>query len=188
MNNDLLAEFRNIRKQVEEKPIVKATDKKSKNKQSFSRGYTNKPKSSDPYTRFKDKYDYLESTIDTFTTQDLMYYFREKALENGVRYVISNIKKDMAVFKKLQANYSIIEICIMIEFIFCSNQNYLDISRTQPTVLLSSWCNTIFIDSQLWVNDEYEPKTQKTTKKQSIKKREWQGDTTKEKVTIGDWN
>ena len=75
----------------------------------------------------------------------------------------------------------------MIEFIFCSNQNYLDITITQPTVLSSSWCNTIYRDSILWANDEYEPTERVVTKKERIKKREWQREVTGEKANIGEW-
>ena len=134
----------------------------SNQKVDFHRGYDNKPKnSSDGYSQFLKKYADLRSTVDSFTTRDLMYFFREKANEAGVRYVIANIKRDMAVFKKLKSNYSNREICLMIEFIFNSPQNYLDISSTQPTVLISSWCNTLYKDSIAWANDRYVPYSKK---------------------------
>lgn len=134
-----------------------------------------------------EKYNHLESTVDNFKTQDLMYFFREKARESGVKYVIANMKRDMGIFKKLQSNYTPREICLMIEFIFCSNQNYLDITITQPTVLSSSWCNTIYRDSLLWADDMYEPTERKITKKEQLKKREWQREVTGESAKIGEW-
>ena len=190
-SNDLLKAFRESRQQIQ-KPVENSVDNVNNSRRraqssTFTRGYSARPKSSDPYTSFLDKYNHLSETIDSFKTQDLMYFFREKARESGVKYVIANMKRDMGIFKKLQENYTPREICLMIEFIFCSNQNYLDISITQPTVLSSSWCNTIYRDSILWANDEYEPVEKTVTKKDRIKKREWQREVTGEKTMIGEW-
>ena len=189
-SNDLLKAFRESRQQIQ-KPVENSVDNvhnsRSKRNSTFTRGYQDRPKKSDPYSLFLDKYHHLSETIDEFKTQDLMYFFREKAQESGVKYVIANMKRDMGIFKKLQENYTPREICLMIEFIFCSNQNYLDISITQPTVLSSSWCNTIYRDSILWANDEYEPVEKTITKKERIKKREWQREVTGEKANIGEW-
>ena len=190
-SNDLLKAFRESRQQIQQKPVDNSVDNVNNSRRnqraSFTRGYGARPKSSDPYTSFLDKYNHLSETIDDFKTQDLMYFFREKARESGVKYVIANMKRDMGIFKKLQDNYTPREICLMIEFIFCSNQNYLDITITQPTVLSSNWCNTIYRDSILWANDEYEPTQRVSTKKEHIKKREWQREVTGEKTEIGVW-
>ena len=190
-SNDLLKAFRESRQQIQ-KPVDNSVEIVHNNRRNpnttFSRGYGARPKkSNDPYTSFLDKYNNLSETIDEFKTQDLMYFFREKAKESGVKYVIANTKRDMAIFKKLQENYTPREICLMIEFIFCSNQNYLDITATQPTVLASSWCNTIYRDSLLWAEDAYEPTQKVVTKKERIKKREWQREVTEEKTSIGEW-
>lgn len=189
-SNDLLKAFRESRQQIQ-KPVENSVDNVHNSRRSsqstFTRGYNSRPKKSDPYSFFLDKYNHLSETIDEFKTQDLMYFFREKARESGVKYVIANMKRDMGIFKKLQENYTPREICLMIEFIFCSNQNYLDISITQPTVLSSSWCNTIYHDSILWANDEYEPTERVVTKKDRIKKREWQREVTEEKAVVGEW-
>lgn len=190
-SNDLLKAFRESRQQIQ-KPVENSVDNVNNSRRrnqsaTFTRGYGARPKKSDPYSSFLDKYNHLSETVDEFKTQDLMYFFREKARESGVKYVIANMKRDMGIFKKLQENYNPREICLMIEFIFCSNQNYLDISITQPTVLSSSWCNTIYHDSILWANDEYEPTERTVTKKERIKKREWQREVTGEKTSIGEW-
>ena len=185
-SNDLLRAFRESRQQIQ-KPVENSVDNVNNSHRNFTRGYKAIPSRSDPYTSFLDKYNHLSETIDEFNTQDLMYFFREKARESGVKYVIANMKRDMGIFKKLQENYTPREICLMIEFIFCSNQNYLDITITQPTVLSSSWCNTIYRDSILWANDEYEPTERIVTKKERIKKREWQREVTGEKANIGEW-
>lgn len=189
-SNDLLRAFRESRQQIQ-KPVENSVDNVHNSRRSqsstFTRGYNARPKKSDPYSSFLGKYNHLSETIDEFKTQDLMYFFREKARESGVKYVIANMKRDMGIFKKLQENYTPREICLMIEFIFCSNQNYLDITITQPTVLSSSWCNTIYRDSILWANDEYEPVEKTVTKKDRIKKREWQREVTGEKAVVGEW-
>lgn len=189
-SNDLLKAFRESRQQIQ-KPVENSVDNvdnsRRRQNSTFTRGYNARPKKSDPYSSFLDKYNHLSETLDEFKTQDLMYFFREKARESGVKYVIANMKRDMGIFKKLQENYTPREICLMIEFIFCSNQNYLDITITQPTVLSSSWCNTIYRDSILWANDEYEPTERTVTKKDRIKKREWQREVTGEKTSIGSW-
>lgn len=186
LSADLLKAFRESRKQSVEKP-VETVNKSRKGYNSFNRGYNSVPKSSDPYSSFKEKYNHLEDQIDSFTTRDLMYFFREKAKEAGVKYVIANMKRDMGIFKKLQSNYSIREICLMIEFIFFSEQDYLDKSITQPTVLASSWCNTIYRDALLWVDDQYVPSGRKSSKSERISKREWQREVTGERVSIGEW-
>lgn len=186
-SNDLLKAFRESRQQIQ-KPVDNSVDNVNNfHRKTFTRGYNTKPKKSDPYSSFLEKYHHLSETIDSFKTQDLMYFFREKAKESGVKYVIANMKRDMGIFKKLQENYTPREICLMIEFIFCSNQNYLDITITQPTVLSSNWCNTIYRDSLLWVEDQYEPVEKRVTKREHIKKREWQREVTEEKTTIGEW-
>lgn len=187
-SKDLLQAFRESRQQIQQRPVEKSVDSVNNSRKNFTRGYSSRKNvTSDPYSSFLDKYHHLSETIDSFKTQDLMYFFREKARESGVKYVIANMKRDMGIFKKLQENYTTREICLMIEFIFCSNQNYLDITITQPTVLASSWCNTIYRDSLLWAEDAYEPTEKKSTRKEHIKKREWQTEVTGEKASIGEW-
>lgn len=121
------------------------------------------------YDLFLRKYADLEHHIDDLGTRDLVYYFREIAGENGYNYMIANIKKDMAIMKRLKENYSTREICGMIEFLYTSEQDYLDKNRLSPNLLVSQWVNTIYADMQLWVNDEYFPKKAK----KSLKTHEW---------------
>ena len=182
-SSDLLKAFRENRRQccVVDNPV-----KSVENHTTFSRGYTGKKSTSDPYSSFMEKYNHLESTIDSFNARDLMYYFREKARESGTKYVIANMKRDMGIFKKLLSNYEPKEVCLMIEFIFFSEQDYLDKTITQPTVLASSWCNTIYRDALLWANDEYVPSL-KPAKKSRVT-REWGRESTEEKAVIGEWD
>lgn len=184
---DLANSFRESRKQCLITPVEKSVENVDKSRKPFKTGYSESRKrnvSSDRYSSFLKKYEDIENTVDSFTTYDLMYFFREKAREAGVKYVIANMKRDLGIFKKLQTDYEPREICLMVEFIFCSEQNYLDKGITQPTVLSSTWCNTIYRDSILWANDEYDP-NMRPVKKKIV--REWSGDTTTDKAKVGEW-
>lgn len=173
----LVSEFRLSRNQSEEPP--KQEPPARKKKRSSSSG------SYEPYDIFKRKYNDLEHTIDDLGTRDLVYYFREISEEQGYRYVVSNIKKDMAIMKRLRTNYSNREICGMIEFLYESDQDYLEKDRLSPNILASSWVNTVYADMKLWVDDKYLPKKKKK-KKKSIKQKEWSNtDTPKDDTSIG---
>ncbi len=181
---DLLRAFRETREQVQKSFVD------TPNKTKFSRGYTETKKRQSSTSRaksFDDKYSRLEEEIDSFNSYDLMYFFQRKASENGVKYVIANIKRDLGVFKKLLGNYTAREICLMIEFIFTSDQNYLDKSLTQPTVLISGYCNKIYHDSMLWVEDEYFPTEDTPKKSKSKPQREWNRQSKNDSANIGDW-
>ena len=173
-NTDLSDCFRRARGQSTESSantdIKGVTDRKSKSIQSTS------------YERFLSKYRDLEHSFLRFNTQDLVYFFREKSRESGAKYVIANMKRDMGIFKRLQENFSISEILLMIEFIFSGDQTYLDIHRTQPTVLASNWVNTIYRDSVDWANDCYSEK--KSSNKND--NREWKKSSNSKKK-IGEW-
>ena len=136
-----------------------------------------------PYDTFLVRYNDLENSIDKFGTRDLVYYFREIANEHGHKYVISNIKKDMAIMKRLRANFDNREICGMIEFLYESEQDYLDKTRLSPNVLASQWVNTIYADMKLWVDDLYVPNVKKKTKD-----REWTAPIDESSSKIGEWD
>ena len=129
-----------------------------------------------PYEAFLHKYSDIENTVDTLGTRDLVYYFREIAEENGYKYTISNIKKDMAIMRRLRENYTNTEICGMIEFLYESEQDYLDKNRLSPNLLASQWVNTIYADMQLWADDKYVSKKKETTSKRQRSQREWSSD------------
>ena len=164
----MIDSFRNARRSTEvSKPTV---HKESKNS------------GSSMYANFKYKYEHLDECIDSFGTKDFVYYFREVSEECGYKYTISNIKKDMAIMKRLRENYSAREICGMIEFLFRSEQDYLSKDRLSPNLLASQWVNTIYADTQLWLDDEYFP----NSKKKKQKQREW-SDSKNDDVKIGGW-
>lgn len=135
-----------------------------------------------PYSNFLNKYNNLEEYIDGFKTRDFVYYFRQIAEDSGYIYVISNMKKDMAIMKRLQSSFSPREICGMIEFLYQSEQDYLDKNRLSPNLLASQWVNTIYADTMLWIDDKYEPKSAKNKKA----KREW-SKPIDDDVKIGEW-
>ena len=170
-----ISDFRRSRGQTTETPKPTPTPPRKRNAPST------------PYEIFIRKYNSLEEKIDDLGTRDLVYYFREIAQENGFKYVISNIKKDMAIMKRLRANYSNREICGMIEFLYESEQDYLEKDRLSPNLLASSWVNTIYADMQLWIDDKYIPRSVQNKKKKNIKSKEWDKDVAKVKddVNIG---
>ena len=182
---DLVQSFRDTRNQS---LVVAELKEDTKRQRVFDKGYDNQKitranTSSNKYDSFLKKYEDILNTVDSFTTQDLMYFFREKARDIKYKYVIANMKRDMGIFKKLQSNYEPKEICLMIEFLFSDEQDYLDQFTLQPTILASNWCNKIYRDSIAWANDEYI-----SDKKKKHQNREWQGDKSSESATIGGWD
>ena len=172
----VLTEFRLSRCQSE-KPSLPTPTPPNRNKRGCST----------PYECFLNKYNNLEETVDKLGTRDLVYYFREISEECGYKYVISNIKKDMAIMKRLRSNYSNREICGMIEFLYESDQDYLEKDRLSPNLLASQWVNTIYADMKLWVDDKYIPRSVKTKRKNNTKTKEWDKDVAniKDDVNIG---
>ncbi len=166
--SSIVEEFRANRGQKTEHTVNVTMPKKRKSNNS-------------PYDTFLRKYNDLENSIESFGTRDLVYYFRETAERQGFKYVIANIKKDMAIFKRLREQYSNWEICAMIEFLYISNQDYLDKNRLSPNLLASQWVNTIYADSQLWVDDKYVSSKSKSSKKQH----EWDNSVVKDNTVIG---
>lgn len=171
-SNELRNEFRRSRGQSsfsepEDKPQKRSGGKKK------------------PYDRFKDKYNDLENTIDTFNAVDLLYYFREVAGEEGFRYVITNYPKDTAIFKRVLENYEPCEVCGMIDFLYRSDQDYLEKNRVSPNLLVTSWVNTIYADTQLWIDDKYTPR--KSKKSNTKHKREWTESTEDNDTRVGGW-
>ena len=169
--NKVVSEFRKSRGQVQEPPKVTPTPP------------TRQRNSYTPYEGFLKKYESLEDYVDNFGTRDLVYYFRETAERSGYKYVISNIKKDMHIMKVLRENYSNREICGMIEFLYLSDQDYLEKDRLSINLLSSQWINTIYADMQLWVEDAYTPKSAK--KKKNKSKGEWHDNTPSDDSVIG---
>lgn len=175
MNHDLIDAFRKYRNQitVSSDVPIKGVPK---------REHPRNTKTGSGYDTFLDKYEKLPESIESFSTKDICFFFKTKAEEAGTKYVIANMKRDMGIFKKLKEEFSVEEILLMIEFIFSGDQTYLDIRRTQPTVLASNWINTVYKDSIDWANDCY---TDRNTVTNKNAKREWKS--TSKKTKIGEW-
>lgn len=166
--------------------------KKEEAPKDLTRGFNKKPGGNrttyDPYTSYKAKLDL--GLLNKFNTRDIAYFFRDVANENGVKYIISNITKDMKCYKVcISKGYSVEELLAMIEFLFTSGQQYLRVETIQPTILMSTWCNTIYADTQLWLKDEYDPNIRfKKPNKHTTPVREWKEPVPEEdRASIGDW-
>ena len=170
-SSDIINDFRKSRGQSTERTL---------NNKGVSKN-TGKNSNKNTYDYFLMKYNNLEKFIDTFGVRDLIFFFKETAKEGGYNYFISNIQKDMGIMKKLKTGYSNREICGMIEFLFLSEQNYLDKKRLSVGILVSSWVNTIYADTMLWVEDNYKPN--KKNKKQL--KGEWNNHSEDDTSLIG---
>lgn len=136
------------------------------------------------YEKFQIKYSKLSDYLDTFNSVDFVYLFREKARENGYKYSIMNIQKDAHCFKRLLEDYTQEDIYLMIDFLYNSDQKYLDKRSLSPTVLISSWCNKIYYDSKDYEQGLYLNKENKRSKQ--LNKREWVKDKSEDKK-IGEW-
>lgn len=182
---DLMDEFRKLngQEQVEYKPVASSPRPSLRRPVLSGVCVTSETSriSSDFYREFLSKYWDMENRLSEFTPRDLAYFFREKAKENKVKYVIANMKRDIGIFRRLRKDYTIEELCLMTEFIFTSDQDYINPGIVQPTILVSSCAHTIYHDTMLWVDDKYVPRRLK-----KFEKREWVK-SGEENVSIGEW-
>lgn len=138
------------------------------------------------YDKYLAKLD--KGDIHKFSTRDIMFFFRDTANDNGVKYIIANPKIDMRNFRlALDRGYKTEDILAMIEFLFTSGQTYLDKRNLHPGILVTNWCNKIYQDTQLWLNDEFDP-NKKYTGSKPQPTREWQDTTKESKSSIGEWD
>lgn len=167
---NLLASFRQMRGQVN----VDSLYHKSRNS-------TRKMPKRNNFDRYLLKIQNLEENIDSFNAVDLAYYFMDMASASGVKYVLANKGMVYGSLKNALKNYKPRELCLMIEFLFSKEQDYLNKDTLQPTILVSGWCNKIYHDSILWADDKYVPVPKKVG-------REWEksGDKNSD-VKIGEW-
>jgi len=136
------------------------------------------------YERFRIKL--MDKDYESFNSVDLVFYFREVASEAGYRYSISDYKIEARCMKNLLENYSRTEICGMIDFVFNSEQEYMDRRRFSPSLLVSRWRNSIFPDSQDWLEGKYNAKP-KTKRQLQLEKREWTPTGKPRSAAIGEW-
>lgn len=175
LNQSLVEAYRNLRGISQEAYIPVKETKPAKK--------TTRTRKND-YESFSARFD--EITIEemqSFTAPDLLNYFRHTSEEAGHKYYVANYAMEMKIFKRLLQTYQPIEICLMVEFLFESNQNYITLP-VAPRILASSWNTTIYRDSQLWVVDKYVPYERKRTVPVP---REWKKSANNE-VSLGEWN
>lgn len=147
---------------------------KSKSKPTYKSAGAEKPEklSNTKNARFHRK---LEGEcFQEFDHNDWIEYFKHKADQHGIRYIVGNFMKEQSVIKSLMRELHWDAIKGMIDFIFDSDQDITD-KRTASIYLLSSgWINTMYQNSQLWLSGEYTPRSQK--KNDTPKRvREWTG-------------
>lgn len=180
LTKDLVSDFNSRRQLVKRINEKEAINNQRKIQKGYKRGSTTPIKKS-YYDSYKLKFERQE--FDKFGTRDLMYFFSDTARANGVKYVEANQMVSMRQFKLcINRGYSPRDIMTMIAFLFESEQDYLDKRSITPNILVSTWCNTIFKDSQDWLNDEYVPRTKK-----KHKTREWTGSKDESDTSIGEW-
>lgn len=128
---------------------------------------------------------YEKGLLSKFSTRDIMYFFRDTANDNGVKYVIGNPKIVMRNIKLAKdRGYSTEDLLAMIEFLFTSGQTYLDKKTLHPGILLTNWCNKIYQDTQLWLEDKYDPNVTFSKPKMT---REWTDNNEDIKSNVGEW-
>lgn len=136
------------------------------------------------YLKYAEKLNKRE--FDKFSSRDLLFYFKDKAKVNGIKFVstIQNDIRYMNNLKQARKNYEVAELMVMMEFLFDSEQDYLDKHTLHPGIFVTSWVNTIYRDTELWIDDKYVPRSKKLNSKkvkleEFKKNREWQGSTIK---------
>ena len=139
-----------------------------------------------PNERFNKKLE--NKDFDNFSSVDIIKYFQHLAKLAGSRYKVTNIPREAGQVKHLFNTYSPKELCIAIDFIFNSDQTYIDKQRSSLGILCHKWLVSLVPDSQDWVNGNYCSYSKARTKRQSaLTKREWGERNGKKLSSIGDW-
>ena len=188
MRNDILKEFDAELRESRGQELTIVNPKRNTSNRQVKRNpqKEKKAKKDTKLDLFINKLDNLEDHVASFTNQDLLYYFMycyEGSLNKSYR---PNIKRDLASLMETMEYYSSEDICLMIEFMFNSDQNYLSKFSLKPTILKSGWCEKIYEDSNLWVNDKYFNKGDKP--KNSPNSSKWETDKDQQEITIGEWS
>ena len=185
------AESDNFKKKLMEELKSERRNTSPTDKGIMQRGY-NKPKRKNNgvsnYEKFLSKCENFESNAPKFNSIDLVFYMRKVAEECGYKIYISNMAKEASLMKKLKTQYGSVDVCAMIEFVYYSEQDYLEKNRVTISTLCSRWATTIHEDAMLWVDDKYTPRKYKSGTKKL--KGEWDGDAPTEnnrKTKIGEW-
>lgn len=136
------------------------------------------------------KLDNYEEEIPNFTTDDIIHYFAYLYEETNKRPYYISWARDRTHVVRLREAFDNLSICLMIEFLFNSDQTYLNKRDVAIGVLSSGWSNTVLADSELWVNDEYDDSKRFNRNKKKTVKREndWVTNESSSPTTkIGEW-
>ena len=117
---------------------------------------------------------------DKFTSRDLLFFFKDVARKNGIT-IYSNLQLDIRYMNNIKLalkNFSIEELMVMMDFLFTSDQPYLEKETLQPGILVTGWASRIYKDSKDWQEGRYTPKEIQKSKKTELEKfkknREWE--------------
>ena len=137
-----------------------------------------------------------EERYEDFTSRDILFFFKDYTKKEGINFY-SNLQQDikyMANINQARKTYSNQELLGIIQFIFISDQDYLDKRKVSPSILCSTWMNTLYADASDFANGEYVPKSKRkkvfsNNKVEKFKEeREWQGSTVvNEQSNIKKW-
>lgn len=125
---------------------------------------------------------YKSKSPHKYNSRDILFYYIDLAKSKNIKFV-SNTKSNtiyMANIKLALKNYTIDEVLGMYDFLFNSGQTYIDMKRTNPGIIVTSWVNTIFSDYELYKKGKFVDKTFK-----KFENREYSGDTTIS--SVGSW-
>lgn len=179
--------LKKVNKHISKKQSNAAEFREFRGQYQESENYNSKRVKENPNTMYKiflKKCENFENNIVNFTSRDLVYYFEKVSEESGYKYFSANTYKDVKIMKWLQNNISNLEICYIIDFLYKSDQDYLDKNRLSPNILYSNWINTIYPDMKLWLEGKY-----KVRKKNDISYKEWDAEKegmSENSVIIGD--
>lgn len=137
------------------------------------------------YDLFMKKYEDFENSVDRFNSVDLVLYFKTKANEAGYPFYVANMAKEAKNMKRLMEIYPQKEICAMIEFLYFSEQDYLEKNRLSVGLMTSRWATTIHEDTMLWVEDRYVPRSKTSRKPVRQHKGEWSSGNSVS--SVGEW-
>lgn len=130
------------------------------------------------YLRFEKKLQ--DKDYDKFTSRDLLFFFKDMARKNGIT-IYSNVQLDIRYMNNIKLalkNFSIRELMVMMDFLFTSDQPYLEKETLQPGILVTGWASRIYKDAKDWHEGRYIPTDVKKSNRPNLDKfknnREWQ--------------
>ena len=188
MRNDILKEFDAELRESRGQELTIVNPKRNTSNRQVKRNpqKEKKAKKDTKLDLFIKKLDNLEDHVASFTNQDLLFYFMycyEGALNRAYRPMYS---RDLDSFNYILEYFSSEDLCLMMEFLLNSKQDYISKQSLTPTIFRSGWCEKIYEDSNLWVNDKYFNKGEKP--KNSPNSSRWETDKDQQEITIGEWS